>query len=96
MRAASLRSLDEARANYASDLTIEVQSEKVDEQFADFLENTLAGAGGGSCPVSLIYRQPRNLARVRLGTRWQVFPSDELLQKLRDLEGTERVFLQYQ
>ena len=39
---------------------------------------------------------PRNLACVRLGPAWQVVPSDELLQELRDSVGAERVFLQYQ
>ncbi len=96
MRANSLRSLEQARQNYASDLTIEVDASRVDERFTDTLERTLAGAGGGSCPVSLIYRQPNNLARIRLGPRWQVVPSDELLQELREVVGTERVFLQYQ
>jgi len=32
---------------------------------------------------------------VRLGERWQVVPSDELLQELRDFIGNERVVLQY-
>ena len=78
-----------------SDLTIEVSAEEVNEQFAELLEKTLAGAGGGSCPVSLIYRQPRNSARIRLGARWQVVPSDELLQELREVVGAEGVALQY-
>ena len=95
MRAKGVRSLLQARQNYASELTIEVRSEMMDEKLTDRLEKTLAGAGGGSCPVSLIYRQPRNRARVRLGERWQVVPSDELLQELRDCVGSERVSLQY-
>ena len=96
MRAKSVRSLLEARQNYASELTIEVSSELVDEKLTDWLAQTLAGAGGGTCPVSLIYQQPRNSARVRLGERWQVVPSDELLQELRDFVGAERVSLHYQ
>ena len=56
---------------------------------------SLAGAGGGNCPVSLIYRQPGGQARVKLGERFQVLPSDELLQALRDGVGSERVALQY-
>ena len=67
----------------------------LDEQLTDWLEKTLTGAGGGNCPVSLIYRQPENQARVKLGERWQVLPSDELLQELRDGVGNERVALQY-
>ena len=88
MRAKGMRSLLQARQNYASELTIEVSRATCDEQLTDCLEKTLAGAGGGSCPVSLIYQQPRNRARVRLGERWQVVPSDELLQELRDCVGS--------
>jgi DNA polymerase-3 subunit alpha len=95
MRASGLRSLAEARQNSISDLTIEVSAEKANEQFAERLEKTLAGAGGGTCPVSLLYRQPSNSARIRLGERWQVVPSDELIQELRDVVGAEKVALQY-
>lgn len=95
VRAKGVRSLLQARQNYASELTIEVSSELLDEKLADLLARTLAGAGGGSCPVSLIYKQPRNRARVKLGVNWQVVPSDELLQELRDCLGTEQVCLQY-
>lgn len=95
MRANGLRSLVEARQNFASDLTIEVMAEKIDERFVERLEKTLTGAGGGSCPVSLIYRQADNRARVRLGSQWQVVPSDELMQELREVVGAEAVALQY-
>ena len=95
MRANSLRSLAEARQSKVSELTIEISAEKMNDQFADLLEKTLASARGGSCPVSLIYRQPHNSARIRLGVGWQVVPSDELLQELRDALGGEGVALAY-
>jgi len=95
MRASSLRSLIAARQSTVSDLTIEVCADRVNEQFAALLEKTLAGAVGGSCPVSLLYRQPRNSARIRLGARWRVIPSDELLQELREVVGPHGVVLQY-
>ena len=95
MRANSLRSLAEARQSKVSDLTIEISAETVNDQFTDLLQKTLAKAGGGSCPVSLIYRQESNSARVRLGENWQVVPSDELLQELRDVIGAEAVSLEY-
>lgn len=95
MRATGLRSLVAARQSKVTDLTIEVRAEAVNEQFTELLERTLAGAGGGSCPVSLIYRQPANSACIRLGERWRVVPSDELLQKLRDVVGSEGVALRY-
>ncbi|MCB1841755.1 MAG: DNA polymerase III subunit alpha, partial [Halioglobus sp.] len=96
MRANSLRSLEQARQSYAQDLTIEVDAERADDRFAELLEQTLASATGGNCPVSLIYRQRHNRARIRLGERWQVIPSDDLIRELRTVVGTERVFLQYQ
>ena len=96
MRAKEVRSLLQARQNFASELTIEVSREMLDEQFTAELEKTLANAGGGTCPVSLLYYQPHNRARVRLGEQWQVVPSDELLQALRDCVGNDRVSLQYQ
>ena len=95
MRAKGVRSLVQARQSYASELTIEIRHDMLSEDVTDRLEKTLAGAGGGSCPVSLIYHQARNRARVRLGERWQVVPSDELLQELRDFVGNEQVALQY-
>ncbi|MBP6701626.1 MAG: DNA polymerase III subunit alpha, partial [Halioglobus sp.] len=95
MRARSVRSLLQARQDYASELTIEVSDQMLDARLTDWLERTLAGAGGGHCPVSLIYRQAGGTARIRLGERWQVLPSDELLQELRDCVGSERVALQY-
>ena len=95
MRARGVRSLLQARQDYASELTIEVSDDMLDSKLTDWLERTLAGAGGGHCPVALIYRQAGGRARVKLGERWQVLPSDELLQELRDCVGSERVALQY-
>jgi DNA polymerase-3 subunit alpha len=95
MRARAVRSLDQARQDYASGLTIEVDREILDDRLAERLELALAGAAGGTCPVSLIYNQPRNRARIRLGERWQVVPSDELLQSLRDCFGSDQVSLEY-
>ncbi|MDX1734535.1 MAG: DNA polymerase III subunit alpha, partial [Halioglobus sp.] len=95
MRANRLQSLEDARQNLAADLTIEIDADSLDDRFSEMLERTLAGAGGGNCPVSLVYKQTRNSARVRLGERWRVIPSDDLLQALRALHGADRVFLQY-
>jgi DNA polymerase III subunit alpha len=95
MRANSLRSLAAARQSRVSALTIEVRAEHVNEQFTQLLEKTLAAAGGGSCPVALLYRQPRNQACITLGPQWQVVPSDELLQELRAVVGADGVALKY-
>ncbi|MEP4484130.1 MAG: DNA polymerase III subunit alpha [Halioglobus sp.] len=95
MRAKEVRSLLEARENYARELCIDISEDMLCDKFSDQLESMLSSAAGGSCPVSLVYRQQHNLARVKLGERWQVIPSDELIQSLRDCVGNERVSLQY-
>jgi DNA polymerase III subunit alpha len=95
VRAKEVRSLVDARQAYAAELTIELSHNMVDDAFTARLEETLAGASGGSCPVSLVYSQARNKARVQLGKQWQVVPTDELLQALRDCVGSEQVTLQY-
>ena len=95
VRAGSVRSIDEARQNYASRLTLEVNAEKIDERFSARLQQILSGAGGGRCPVSIDYLQEHNKARVHLSERWRVVPSDDLIQALRDELGHERVALEY-
>jgi DNA polymerase III subunit alpha len=94
MRVKGVRSLVQARESYASELTIEVRQELLDEQLTRQLEHCLTSAAG-NCPVSMVYYQQRNRARVKLGDRYRVKPSDELLQSLRDHLGAEQVFLVY-
>ena len=88
-------SLDQARQDYASELTIQISDDMVSEGFTEQLQQTLARATGGTCPVWLEYSQPHNRARVRCGERWQVVPSDELLQALKECVGSDRVSLNY-
>ena len=95
MRAKSVASLLQARQRHASELRIEVRQEMMCDQFTDQLAKTLAEAGGGSCPVSLVYRQAANQAVIKLGAGWHVVPNDELLQNLRDSVGSEQVSLCY-
>ena len=95
MRAKSLRTLDEARQDYASALTISISTDMISDGFTERLQSILSRGLGGSCPVWLEYRQPDNVARVRCGERWRVMPSDELLQALRECVGSEHVVLNY-
>ena len=95
MRAKEVRSLLNARQNYARELRIDVSEDMLCDNFSDRLESMLNSAAGGTCPVALVYHQQHNLARVQLGARWQVIPTDELIQSLRDCVGSERVSLQY-
>jgi len=94
LRAQAVHSLEQERQRLARQLTIEVPGEAVDEAFTDFLARAL-GAAPGACPVRLVYCSGGVRAPVRLGERWQVNPTEELLQALRDRIGGANVKLAY-
>ena len=94
LRASEVHSLDEERQRLARRLTIEVSEAAVDDGFADFLASALGGAPG-ACPVRLVYCAGDVRAPVQLGERWQVTPTDELLQALRERIGGANVSLAY-
>jgi len=95
MRVKEVRSLLQARQNYASELRIELRHDMIDQPFTDELERMLTGASGGTCPVALVYGGASSRARVRLGERWRVSPSDELIEGLRERVGGGSVSLLY-
>jgi len=93
--AKSVLSIDQARQKYAAELQIEIAQHLVNPQFTEQLASVLAESAGGECPVSLLYRQSDNQVVVRLSAQWQVMPSDELIQGLREWVGREKVSLRY-
>lgn len=95
MRGKGFRTITEARRIYAKELTIAVAGNHVDERFAEQLGEYLSSAKSGECPVTLLYSQRDNFARLTLGEQWKIDPSDELLQQLRDVYGSEQVALSY-
>lgn len=95
MRVKEVRSLLQARQNYAAELRIELRRDMIDEPFTNELEKVLSGASGGTCPVALVYGGTSSRARIRLGERWRVSPSDELIQSLRERLGSSSVTLLY-
>ncbi len=94
IRASDVNSLLQARQSRASELTIELREDMVDEKLTQQLEALLQHSQG-ECRVAFWYSQPDNRARISLGERWQVSPSDELIQQLRDLCGTHSVSINY-
>jgi DNA polymerase-3 subunit alpha len=94
MRVASVRSLEDERALYASQLTIDVDAAQVDDRFRKFLRESLSSAPG-DCPVYLRYTQGAQCASLRLGSNWRIKPSEDLLEELRRELGRERVALKF-
>ncbi|VAW79601.1 hypothetical protein MNBD_GAMMA15-1203, partial [hydrothermal vent metagenome] len=49
----------------------------------------------GNCPVGIQYHSDAARAHLTLGDEWRVHPTDELLNRLRELAGDERVKVVY-
>jgi DNA polymerase III subunit alpha len=49
----------------------------------------------GRCPVTIDYHRPGAHGQLRLGPQWQIQPCDELIQRLRERFGDDRVSLNY-
>jgi DNA polymerase-3 subunit alpha len=94
LRAAEVYSLDDERERLARSLTIEVADTAIDDAFTEFLATAL-GAAPGACPVRLLYCAGEVRAPVQLGDGWQVKPTEELLQTLRERIGGANVRVAY-
>ena len=94
IRATKVSDLQQIRRSRARELSIELQQEQLDEELARQME-TLLQPARGNCPVTVWYRRAEQRARIDLGDDWRVSPSDELIEGLRQLVGTESVALSY-
>ena len=95
MRVNEVFDMERAREQYAKRLLLEVEQEKAANGLVPSLTKILTPFREGGCPITLDYVSPEATARVNLGREWQVRPSDELLNRLRQLLGDEQVRVEY-
>jgi len=96
MRVNEVYDMERAREQYAKRLLLEVEQQQVANGLLPSLDRVLEPFREGGCPVWLDYRSPEATARVRFGQNWRIRPSDELLNRLRQLLGEDKVHLEYQ
>ncbi len=96
MRAREIRSLEQARLSRVSEIRLEVFDVGLDRNLRQLIKQALLTSGGGDCPVTVDYFQPKGVARVALGEQWRVNPSDDLLERLRGAVGGEHVEIIYE
>ena len=100
LRVDAVHTIAEARARFASRLEITLADDGFGRDFGGRLQTVLeshggAAANGAGCPVAVACRCGSAAGRVRLGERWRVMPSDDLLLGLRGAFGAESVRLVY-
>jgi DNA polymerase-3 subunit alpha len=87
--------IDQARERFARRLEIRIGTEQAANGFVDSLGAVLKPFNEGGCPVWLDYDSGAARAKLALGDEWQVKPTDELLMRLAELAGNDRVDVVY-
>ncbi|HID49405.1 MAG TPA: DNA polymerase III subunit alpha, partial [Chromatiales bacterium] len=95
MSARAIYDIGQAREHFARKLVVQVEAGRAANGFIKELQTTLAPFREGRCPVMLEYLRPGARAEIALGESWQVHPTDELLHRLREAMGKERVRMEY-
>lgn len=79
--AREMLTMDESRERFAKYLQITLQrSQDFD---ADKLKKSLSSFIGGACPVVLNYLDGDSKARIKLGAKWLIKPTEDLLQRIK-------------
>ncbi|VAW76130.1 DNA polymerase III alpha subunit [hydrothermal vent metagenome] len=87
--------IDQAREVFARRLVLDVDSQQAGNGFMKSLASVLTPFREGDCPVGIQYHGDAARAHLTLGDEWRVHPTDELLNRLRELAGEEQVRVVY-
>jgi DNA polymerase-3 subunit alpha len=88
--------INQARAAYAKGLIIGLDARGDANGIVRRLAQVLSPFREGTCPVYIDYQNHDAAAQIILGPDWKVHPTDDLLQRLADLAGRDRVEVVYQ
>ncbi|MCW8899184.1 MAG: DNA polymerase III subunit alpha [Gammaproteobacteria bacterium] len=95
MRAKEIYDISQARERYAKSLTVTVDHNHAANGFIHNLQKVLTPFKEGFCPVVVDYHKADASAEICLGEEWQVHPTDELLNRLRETMGDKQVNVVY-
>ena len=93
--ASAIRDLEATREQRARHILIELDGGSVDDGLARTLREAIESYRAGNTPICIDYRRRDARARLALGGAWAVRPADDLIARLRDLAGAERVRIEY-
>jgi len=91
----NLYSIDQAREHFAKHILIDLEQTQLKNGYINDLKNILQPFQQGGCEIMISYQQPEAIAKLSLGEQWRVHPTDELLNRLKDLNGDEKVRVVY-
>ncbi len=94
LRAKRVMSLEEARTGLAQSLRLNINAADLSRDSFTHLK-ALFLQYKGACPLTVNYSAQTAKALLEFSTEWNIEPTDDLLQALRDLLGRDNVFLHY-
>ena len=93
--AQAIYDINQAREHYARRVVVGMESRQAGNGFMRSLAEILQPFREGHCRICIDYLGGAAAARVALGDDWTVHPTDELLHRLQELAGEERVAVEY-
>ena len=87
--------MDRAREIFAKGLLIAVRHHRVGNGFTRQLAEVLRPFRDGTIPVCIDYSHSGATVRLAFDDAWKVSPTEELLNRLRAIEGPDRVSIEY-
>ena len=93
--ASAIYDLEAMRERHARHILIELDGDSVDDGVAHTLREAIESYRAGATPICIDYRRREAKARLPLGDAWAVRPAEELITRLRDVAGAERVRIEY-
>jgi DNA polymerase-3 subunit alpha len=95
IRAQECFDIDQARAQFARRLILDVRPEQTQNGLIHQLQKALTPYREGKCNVYIKYQRQDAAAVLKMGDEWKIQPTDELMHRLGDVLGKEQVRLRY-
>jgi len=86
-----LYDIDQAREQFARGLQLTWNKDSTVAQVAELLTPFKKG----SCPVTIAYSSKQARTMLQLGDEWRIYPTDELIARLKALLGADSVEIRY-
>ncbi|MBE9560286.1 MAG: DNA polymerase III subunit alpha, partial [Proteobacteria bacterium] len=100
INASTIYTMTQARERFARGLQIKFDRSKANGSWSDAnitkqLTDVLHTYREGNCPVNIKYNSGTDISQFVLGEEWNVVPSDDLLNRLDKVFGSEQIEIMY-
>ena len=95
VRAKAIYDVVGARARYARHIALSITKNLSGDKLPHYLADILSPFRGAGCKMLLEYSNEQAKGEIQLGNEWTIKPDDELLTRLKDRFGDDKVSLCY-